>query len=135
MAISLNQTMRPAEIDVINNVNNLLNVESAKNTLLFNGTISKGSTKTVSNLDKYCLLAIYLSGIDVPILCYYGKNRTRIRGVSGYVASSGNIYEQFVYFDVDSTDKTKITLVNGGYRQNYGSSTTEASVSDIYGII
>lgn len=125
MAIDLNKTMRPAEIDLANKLNGV-------GSHLFSGTWQQGDTITVNDLDKYSLFAVYVQGETTPILVFSNPRMVHFKGNGGIITATP---VGWLYAVSASRNGNSLTLTAAGYQRIDTHAITLKTVTDIYGII
>lgn len=125
MAIDLNKTMRPAEIDIANEINK-------QGTQLFSGAWQEGTSITVANLDKYILFAVFLTNENVPILVNSMPTWANFRGCGGVITSTPRGY---LYSCDAARSGNKLTLRKAAYQRIDNHAVTATTVSEIWGLI
>lgn len=126
MAIDLNKTMRPAEIDLANKIN-------AIGTKLYDGTISSSSgSVTVDNLSNYSFFVCYLSGENVPIFVFSPPGAITFRGSGGFITNTPRGY---IYSVGLNRSGNALTYSYAALQRIDNHAITQKDVSVIYGII
>ena len=125
MAIDLNKTMRPAEIDLANKVNSI-------GTRLFNGTIDANNNATVSDLDNYILFCVYLQGENVPIFVFSPPGSITFRGSGNFITNTPRIY---IYSVALTRSGNTLAYSYAAIYRIDNQATTQKAISQIYGII
>lgn len=130
--ISKTQPMREGEIDTIDAVNSLINKINNIGAVLWDGTWSKGETKTVDNLSNYCVFGLKFTGQATYLIGFSPSNATSLRLIGGNVSSTPVIFQYSASFD-RTGDSLK--YIAGGSINVASTSITPYTVEKIFGII
>ena len=102
---------------------------------LWSGTLSKGGSITVSNLNRYRVVGVRVANYDEMMFGPNSWNSAYFAASNSMVASSGEPRTIAAAFSKNSATGNYITLSNAGIRYGASTSVTQLAVTQIWGII
>lgn len=128
MTIDDTQTMRPAEIDIVNEINK-------QGKQLFNGTWQANTTITIPDLDKYMLFAVYLTNESVPIIVFSKSTFSGFRGSGGTITAASTPRGYLYSIQATRPGANQLRLAQAAYQRIDNHTVTSTTVSEIWGIL